>query len=385
MLDRIISHRLGKAKKSVLLLGARQVGKSTLLKSLGPDLYINLADEELFLSYSKDPGRLKREILALQKKSVIVVDEVQRVPSLLNSIQALIDFGVPHRFLMTGSSARKLKRGGANLLPGRILLEHLDPLSVWEMEKHFDLEKALTRGMLPGVYFDDAEGLEILDSYVNTYLREEIQSEAVSKNLGSYARFLDAAAIESGRWLNYSKVASDTEIPKETIRRYYQVLEDTLLAFRIPSYQSKKHDRRVAQKDRYLLFDVGVRNALLKIHRSRMSETERGIIFEQWMILQCLYFIRSFKKDWTLYSYRSDGGAEVDLIIETHKELIAIECKYGKVVTQAQLRGLTSFEEIADKPVKKFVVYRGETRQFFNNKVVVEPFLKFLLKTLPGF
>lgn len=383
MLDRLLANRLRQGNKNVLLLGPRQVGKSTLVSSLNPDLTINLADEAFFIRYSKDPARFSREIRALKKKSLVFVDEIQRVPSLLNTLQALIDEKVPHRFILSGSSARKLKRGGANLLPGRIVLEYLDPLSIWELKNNFDLSKALQVGMLPGMYLNpDAE---ILSTYATVYLREEIQAEATAKNIGSYARFLDLAAEASGSWINYSKISNDAEIPKETIRRYYNILEDTLLAFRIPAFKSKKSLRRVSQRDRFVFFDVGVRNALLGIHQQTPSPMETGLLFEQWLMLQIIYYIHTHKKNWSWSSYRTDAGAEVDFVLDIGKRLIAIECKYGKNVAESQTRGLRSFEEIAHKPVTKYLVYTGSTRQVFSKGEIAVPYRHFLLEEMMGF
>lgn len=344
-----------------------------------------MADEELFLSYSKMPARLKREILALEKPTLVVIDEIQRVPALLNVIQALLDSGAKHRFILTGSSARKLKRGNANLLPGRVLLEHLDPLSIWELKDLFDLETVLQRGALPEIYLNKEEGLDILDSYATLYLREEIQAEALAKNVGTYARFLDVAAEASGEWLNYSKIASDSEIPKETVRRFYQILEDTLLAFKIPAFKSRNSKRRVSQRDRYVFFDIGVRNAVLGIHRQKLTTTEKGKLFEQWFFLQCLYFCHSFKTNWKISSYRTESGAEVDVIIDVGEKFLAIECKYGKLVTEAQMSGLRSFEEIAHKPVEKFLVFQGERKQKFSKGEIAIPYQEFLLRILPRF
>jgi predicted AAA+ superfamily ATPase len=381
MIVRDVAARLAKSKKSVLLLGPRQVGKSTLARSLRPDLAVNLADEALFLSHSKDPGRFRREVAALRKPSLVLLDEVQRVPALLNTVQALVDEGLGHRFLLTGSSARKLKRGGANLLPGRIVLEHLDPLSVRELGTAFELERALRVGTLPGVYLDEAEGEDVLAAYAAVYLREEVQAEGLSKNLGAYARFLDVAAACSGQWINYSKLSSDAEIPKETVRRFYSILEETLLAVRVPPFRPRGSSRRVSHRDRFILFDVGVRNALLGVHRQTLSPVETGMLFEQWVILQCLYLMRAGKKPWTMSSYRTDAGAEVDLVLDTGPRLLAVECKYGTNVSEADLGGLRSLESIAHKPIDKFVVYRGTTRQRFSRGETAVPFLEFLEET----
>ena len=380
MRDRIIKQRIKDTRKSILLLGPRQVGKSTLCQSLNPNKTINLAEEDSFISYAKDPSKLKREVLTLPPRSLIFIDEVQRIPSLLNSIQAIIDTKeLSHRFLLSGSSARKLKMRGANLLPGRVILEHLDPLLYWELKDIFDLDRALQVGMLPEVFLDRSEGIDILSTYVDTYLREEIRAEALVKDIGSYARFLDVAAIVSGQWLNYSKLSSESEIPKETIRRYFSILEDTLLVFRLPSFQPKRRiSRRVAQKDKFVFFDVGVRNSLLGHHRKPPSVDQIGPIFEQWFTLQVFYLNRAFKKAWTLSSYRTEGGAEVDLVVEREEDILGIEIKSSRNVGGTDWRGLRSLEEVVGKykPFKKVIAFRGNEKQVFEKNEWAIPFAK---------
>lgn len=334
-------------------------------------------DEALCLSYSKDPGRLKREILALPHPGLVVLDEIQRVPALLNTVQALLDEGSPHRFILTGSSARKLKRGQANLLPGRIVMEFLDPLSFWELGARLDLEKALRLGTLPGIYLDEKQGAEVLSTYGRVYLREEIQAEALTQNLGAYARFLDLAAEASGQWINYSKMASDSEIPKETLRRFFSLLEDTLVVFRIPAFRPKISKRRVTHRDRFVFFDLGVRNALLGIHQSPLSPIEKGFLFEQWVLLQVIYFLHAEKKEWKISSYRTEAGAEVDFIVDTGNQFLAVECKWGKTVSESQMNGLRSFESIAHKPVQKYLVYMGTSRQQFSKQEIALPYSDF--------
>lgn len=382
MFDRMIRARLARANKSVLLLGARQVGKSTLARQLAPDVIIDLADEATFQGYAKAPDRLRREVMALAARSVIMIDEVQRLPSLLNTVQSLLDQRPAHRFILTGSSARKLKRGGANLLPGRVVLEHLDPLLLSEIGDAFDLDRALQVGMLPGIYSDVASGHEVLETYAMVYLREEVQAEAVVRDVGSYARFLDLAAEQSGLWINYSKLASDAEIPKETVRRFYQILEDTLLAFRIEAYAPRQSYRHVSQRDRFVLFDVGVRNALLGAHHRRAPQRERGHIFEQWFILQCLYFIRARRLPWRVTSFRTDAGAEVDLVIDTGEQLLAIECKLGHTIARSDLRGIKSFVRIAGKRVRPFVVFTGARAQRLDDEITAVPYHEFLTEQL---
>jgi len=375
--DRAIANRLRAGKASVLLLGPRQVGKSTLCRALGPDLFVDLADEREFLSFAKDPGLLRRQVEALRPPALVVIDEVQRVPALLNTVQSLIDrAGKTLRFVLTGSSARKLRHGGANLLPGRIVLEHLHPLSILELDSPPDLDRALRLGMLPGIYWGDDEAADILGTYADVYLREEIRAEGVARDIGSYARFLDVMALASGQWLNYSKISSDTEIPKETIRRFVQVLEDTLVAVRIPAFTpGVPTSRRVQQRERVLLFDVGVRNALLDLHRRRLTADQVGGVFEQWVVLQLVYLNDARRTGWRFSSYRSEGGAEVDVVIDTGDELIAIEVKAGRNLSRSDTRGLVSLAEMVppSKPLRRWIVYRGERRQRFDNGVEAWP------------
>jgi predicted AAA+ superfamily ATPase len=380
--DRLIRERLEKSRRSVLLLGPRQVGKTTLCHSLKPDFSVNLAVETEYLRYSKEPDRLLRELAALPGEGLVLIDEIQRVPSLLNTVQVFLDTpGKRSRFLLTGSSARKLRRGGANLLPGRVLLEHLDPLLWCELGEPFDLDRALRIGMLPGIHLGEEDAADVLGTYAEVYLREEIRAEALTKNLGGYARFLDVMALLSGQWLNYSKVASDTEIPKETVRRFLTLLEDTLLVFRLPSFQPKrKRSRRVTQRDRVLFFDVGVRNALLDLHRRPLTRDQLGPAFEQWFVLQVLYLNRALHKGWTLSSYRTESGAEVDLVVERADDLVGIEIKAGANVGPSDARGLNSLEEVVRgyKPIKKRIAFTGPRAQVLAGDVRACPFLELL-------
>ncbi len=384
MISRFIEHRLKKGEKSILLLGPRQVGKSTLVKRLSPDYVLNLSDEEIYLNHLKDPGLLKKELLALKRPKLVSIDEVQRLPFLLNTVQYLIDEGFGARFILTGSSARKLRQGGANLLPGRVIEEHLGPLTYWELGKHFDLQKSLTRGMLPGIYFDDNTGVEILKTYTQVYLKEEIRSESFIRNVAAYARFLELAAGQSGLWINYSKIASDSEVTKDTLRRFYEVLEDTLLAIRIPPYTPSLGHRRISQRDRIFIFDLGVRHALLGLLNKDFTPTETGHLFEHWLILQVYYYAQVHKKDWRFFSFRTDIGDEVDLVIQTPKKLFLIEVKSGKKVDQKQLKGLNAFEYLTQKKGEKIVIFNGEKTQKIED-ILIYPYRYFLNEILPGF
>lgn len=364
-LTAVLNAKLKSTPKSILLIGPRQTGKSTLLKGLGISLEINLANESTFRAHLKDPALLEALVLGLRvgpKGVRVLVDEVQRIPSLLNTIQALIDSNSKIRFFLTGSSARKLKRGQANLLPGRIFRFDLFPMTCWELAHRWDLHKALTIGTLPEVYLADY-GPELLVNYVNSYLREEIQAEALIRNVQSFARFLDLAAECSGQWINYSQLASDSEIPKESLRRYYDILEDTLLVHRLPGFTAIKGSRKALQREKVIFFDLGVRNAILGQQKNLFTERQLGELFEQWLVNQVFAANSYGQHGWRLYSFRDDLKREVDLIIDRGKELWAVEIKYSARFDPRDLSGLSAFAAIARKKVRSILVYRGKHRQ----------------------
>ena len=266
MYTRALEGFLRDSRRSLLLLGPWQVGKSTLLASLGADLTVNLAHPATFREYVAQPERLERELASLDEKTATVfIDEIQRVPALLDLLQVLLDTHPRRfRFLLSGSSARKLRRGQANLLPGRIHLHHLHPLLACEMGESFDLDTVLACGSLPGILAeaDPGERAADLRAYADTYLREEVQAEALVRDIGGYARLLDLAAASSGTVLNVNKLASDAAIRYETARRYIEILEDTLVAFRVPAWSGSTRASLVRHPKIYF-FDLGVRNALL--------------------------------------------------------------------------------------------------------------------------
>lgn len=375
LIDRI-AHQLVSTPKGIVLLGPRQTGKSTLLKSFDPDLTIDLADEFTFREHLKDPRLLRAQTEALKFDGLVFIDEIQRIPSMLNTVQSLMDHKRGLRFLMTGSSARKLKRGQVNLLPGRVFRYDLFPLTFWELADKWDLIKALTIGTLPEIYLQEY-GADLISHYIDTYLREEIQAEAITRNVAAYARFLDLAAESSGQIINYSQLSSDSEIPKETLRRYFDILADTLLVHRLPGYTDIKGSRKAIQKEIFLFFDMGVRNAVLGQHRNVFSPTEMGKLFEQWFILQIIAFNSYYQKGWKLFFYRDDLKQEVDLIIDRGKDVMAIEIKYSERYNQGHLNGLKAFASYAKKPVHSILIYRGDAKQS-RDDISIVPYEVFL-------
>ena len=371
----ILKEQLSKTKKSILLLGPRQVGKSTLLLQFNPSVSINLADEGQYRDHLRDPGLLRRLVEGATGKGPILIDEVQRYPSMLNTVQALVD-EKRRSFLLSGSSARKLRHGHANLLPGRIFNHTLFPLTYWELGKNFNLDKALKIGTLPEIYLEDY-GTDLLRNYIDTYLREEIQAEALARNLESFSRFIDLAAVVSGSIINYSQLASDSEIPKETLRRFYDILFDTLMIHRIPGYTDIKGPRKAIQKEMVLFFDMGVKNGILKLERNQFTDTESGKLFEQWFILQLIAFSSYYNKGWKFYYYRDDRKTEVDLILDLGSKLIALEIKFSRKPKQEYFKGVNIFASVAKKPVRSIVIHRGDRVERWGDAEAI-PFDRFL-------
>ncbi len=356
MYNRGLLQCLKKGKKSVLLLGPRQTGKSTLIKLLKPELVVNLAKEETFTAFLRDSTELESRLNRAQP-STVFIDEIQRIPSLLNTIQSIVDENSKIKFFLTGSSARKLRRGAANLLPGRIHSYQLSGLTLNELGDDFELSKALRVGTLPGIYLEDASSaIKTLRSYTSAYLREEIQAEALTKNLEGFARFLSVICAYCCQHIDFSKIAKQAQVSRSSVTRYIEILEDTLIAESVYAYQTDLK-KRLIQHPKLYFFDVGVLNSLLE--NFEVSNERIGFLFENFVYSQLRAC--SFAKDKSLqiYNYRTEHGAEVDFILKIDGEYIALEVKSTKNINQIDRRGFQSFEEAHGKKVKKIVVYAG--------------------------
>jgi len=378
--ERVMLPRLAAHRQHVLLLGPRQVGKSTLLQALDPDLVLNLASLATFRDYVAQPERLERELLAAPRSTrVVLIDEVQRVPALLDGVQALVDAHPRRfRFLLSGSSARKLRRGHANLLPGRIVLHHLHPLFARELGAEFDLDRVLAHGTLPGIYAERDTGSRsaMLRSYVDAYLREEVQAEALVRDIGGYARLLDLVAAASGRVVNLHALSKDAGISYETARRYLDVLEDTLILYRVPAWSGADRTSVVAHP-KILFFDLGVRNAILRRPLDRPLPDERGLLFEHLVGLELRGREGTLWPEARLFHFRTRRGAEVDFVLSVGRELWGIEAKASRAVDARDLKGLDAFSAQARRVSRRVVVYLGERRQRLEG-VDVLPLAEFL-------
>lgn len=346
MINRIV--RL--PKTSFFLLGPRQTGKSTLIESRYPRSVwkIDLLLSEPFFRYSKDPSLFRREAIEKirgERIRIIFIDEIQRVPILLNEIQALMkEFDC--QFILTGSSARKLKRGGANLLAGRAVERRLFPFVYKEIKEDFKLDEALLFGTLPAlVGKDPKDKIDILSTYVHTYLKEEIQSEGLVRNLGGFSKFLDMAAGQFGELVSFSAIARECQLPTRTVQSYYEILEDTLIGFRLEPW-IKSFRKRLVAHPKFYFFDSGVTNAINKRLTGTMDSGLRGRLFEQFIILETYRMLHYRQSEANLYFWKTNHGAEVDLVIEKHGKLTAaFEIKSTPHIASPHLSGLRSFQE----------------------------------------
>ena len=370
MITRVITPFLRRSKKSCLLLGPRQTGKSTLIRGLAPTLSINLASEATFLDFARNPRELEQR-LAAGRYQTVFIDEVQRLPTLLNTIQAVLD-DAPHppKFYLTGSSARKLRRGRANLLPGRVHTYQLGPLVAAELGYAVETERALSTGTLPGIWTeaDDAARRKTLRSYASTYLKEEVQAEALTRQIEGFSRFLFVVAAEAGHFLDLSKLASEAGIPRQSAARYFEILEDTLIVRRCEAFR-KSLRRRLLQRPRFFFFDPGVLNGL--VGNFEVSADRRGRLFEHLVFTQLLDSASTRDRDLRVSSYRTEHGAEVDFILELGGEVIAVEVKASTVIGSADLRGLKSFAEYHRKLHRPVVAYLGTTAKVVNGVAVL--------------
>lgn len=353
------------AKKSFFLLGPRTTGKSFLIDTQldGEAVILDLLQSDLYLRLSHNPSDLESIIDAKcldHKYKFIVIDEVQKIPNLLDEVHRLIERR-KMRFLLTGSSARKLKYGQANLLAGRAWTAHLFPLSYSEIP-HFKLDHYLRYGGLPAIYGSE-EPQEELNAYVQTYLREEIQAEGVVRKLPQFARFLTMAALTNGQTLNFAQLASDAGIPASTIREYYSILEDTLIGFQVlPWTHSKK--RKAISTAKFYLFDTGVVHALTQTESLERNSDLYGRSFEHWIAMELKSYLSYRRRTESLGYWRSTHQQEVDFVIANHT---AIEVKAAKKVGARDLKGLLALEE--ENIFKQFFLISQDTVETKQGKI----------------
>jgi predicted AAA+ superfamily ATPase len=328
------------SNKSFFLFGPRSTGKTTLLRTQFPDIeIINLLSGSVYLSLAENPSKL-HDIIREQTGNprIVIIDEIQKIPELLDEIHNLIE-STPVHFILTGSSARKLKRSGVNLLAGRAWQANLFPLVSSEIHD-FDIHRYLRFGGLPQVY-SSRYPEEELDAYVNTYLKEEIQAEALVQNQISFSRFLRVAGLSNTEQLNYANIANDTGIPASTVSSYFSILEDTFTGFLLESWQESKRRKAVATP-KFYFFDTGVANFLSGNNDIQMKSSEYGKAFEQFIAMELRAWISYRRVKKTFRYWRTRSGKEVDFLIGRDT---AIEVKTAEKVHDKHLKGLRSLRE----------------------------------------
>lgn len=362
-------NRIAKLSKSqsFFILGPRGSGKSTLIKQrflAKNTLYIDLLDLETEDQYRIAPNTLKQQIVGSPRLQWVIIDEVQKLPKLLNIVHQLIE-STKIKFILSGSSARKIKRGGANLLAGRAFVFYLYPFTAFELDKKFELNKALKWGCLPKLLNlkNDRDKKEYLKSYTLTYLKEEIQLEQIIRKLDPFRAFLEVSAQMSGRVINYSKIARDIGVDTTTVQNYYTILEDTLIGFYLrPYHTSLRKSQKLSPK--FYLFDTGVCRALKRtLDIPLVPQTyEFGEMFEHFVILEFIKLAEYHRKDWKFSYFLTKDGVEVDLIIDRPRQkTICVEIKSSSRITKDDVKHLNQIGR--DIPNSKLYCLSRDTQK----------------------
>lgn len=362
MFKRLINIPL-KTQKSFFLFGPRGTGKTTWLQQHLPNaLFINLLRSEFYNSISANPALL-RQMIPPDYSDWVIIDEIQRIPELLNEVHDLIE-SRKQIFILTGSSARKLRQKGVNLLAGRALTYYLHPLTVGEQKDAFDLMRSLRFGHLPA-RFSEHDPEKYLKDYVQTYVREEVLQESLTRNIGHFSRFLEAASFSQGSIVNISEIAREAHIERSATENYFSILEDLLIGVRLPVF-SRKAKRNLINHAKFYYFDVGVFRAIRPTGPLDLQAELEGPALET-LVFQELRAMNDYlESGYSLYFWRTKSGLEVDFILYGPGGLIAIEVKRSAVVHSKDLRGLKEFKK--DYPVAKcYLFYGGEARLYMDD------------------
>lgn len=347
-------------KQSYFLFGPRGTGKSTWLKATYPEAYwVDLLDPEQFRFFSAGPERLRLLLEENPGKKIVVIDEVQKVPEILNVVHGLIEGKKGYQFVLTGSSSRKLKQQGVNLLAGRALLKHMPPFFASELGSVFDLSKHLRLGMLP-IVMDSEVPEEVLRAYVGIYLKEEVQAEGIVRNVGDFARFLEAMSFSHGSMINASNIARECQIARKTVDSYLSILQDLLLSFEVQVFR-KKAKRTLVSHAKFYFFDTGVYNYIRpKSIYDVQTETE-GAALEGLVAQHLKGWVEAQTEKYNLHFWQTSSKVEVDFVVSGPDCFYAIEVKNGTVIHPSDLRGLELFKEDYSEAIT-ILLYRGKHR-----------------------
>jgi len=362
---------------SFFLFGPRGTGKSYLIKDLYPNsTYIDLLESETYRRLLAKPERIA-EYLTLPKELPVIIDEIQRVPNLLNEVHRLIE-NEKYQFVITGSNARKLKTTQANLLAGRALKYNLYPLTMSEIGENVNLKKVLQYGLLPTIY-DSEKKIDLakyLESYVEVYLEEEILQEGLTRNLGNFSRFLEVASFSQAQQLNVSEVARVASINRKMAESYFKILYDLLIAYELPVFK-KRAKRNLVSQNKFYFFDIGVYSTIKPRGFLDKVENEEGLLYES-LVLQELIATNSYLDSKYEISYwRTKSGVEVDFVLYGKEKLIGIEVKRKDFISKNDLKGLKSFKQ--DYPSANLYIFYGGSKTLNLNGIKVIPLKKALL------
>ncbi|MCB4755919.1 MAG: DUF4143 domain-containing protein [Elusimicrobia bacterium] len=374
---------LAPPKHSFFLFGPRGTGKSTWLEARFAEAQrFDFLKNEILLRYLGEPQKWRREVEGLEKGTWVVLDEVQKVPALLDEVQAVMhDRGDEIKFCLTGSSSRKLKSSNANMLAGRALQKAFFSLVSRELGPTFELEQALRFGTLPLVCARPDSAIGTLEAYVGTYLKEEIQQEALTRSLESFTRFLKVAALMNAQVVNVAGIARDAGVPRPSVARYFSVLEDTLIGYWVPGWQPRLKVRE-KQNPKFYFFDCGVVRAILGLLRDKIETAERGALFETFVFNEVRAAIHYLDVGGEIFYYRTPAGVEVDLIWSRGKHAWGAEIKAATEWKSEFGKGLKDLIE-QKKIQAAYGIYRG-TRSFSESGVVILPFEEFSKRLFDG-
>lgn len=364
-------------RTSFFLFGARGTGKSTWLRSRFEDaLVVNLLGADSMLRYERDPSQIRGEVLAQPRNRWIVIDEVQRVPRILDEVHYLMEEKGYKRFALTGSSARKLKRGTANLLAGRAIVKNLFPLTSVELDFSVPVGQLLRYGAMPlsvNAPDDDARE-EFLRAYVTTYLSEEIRAEGLVRDLGGFSRFLEIASLAAGQVTNVSGIARDAGVSRETARGYFEVLVDTLIGHSLPAYRPRAKVKEVALP-KFYWFDPGVLRAAAGGFDQPLPSDFSGVLLEHLVLHEIRSRVHYAGVKGSLGYWRTPSGSEVDFVWWHGSDVVALEVKHAREVRRDFRKGIEAF--VAGVPARSYVVYQGE-RELLVDGTRVLPLERFL-------
>ncbi len=361
--------------QSFFLFGPRGVGKTTWLKqtfSSDNCIYLDLLEPALYQSLLAMPARLENYITSTNKW--IILDEIQRIPALLNEVHRLIE-SKQIKFILTGSSARSLRKKGVNLLAGRALIFHLYPLTATELKENFKLASSLLFGHLPSV-FQVVDPKFFLQSYVQAYLKEEVLQEGLTRNIGNFSRFLEIASLSQGSVINFSEIAREAMIERKVVTGYFQILEDLLLAIRLPIF-TKRTKRRMIMHHKFYFFDVGVFRSIRPQGLLDSNEEIEGPALETLCLQEILAINDYFDLNYQIYFWHTATGLEVDFILYGPKGFFAIEVKRTKNIHPKDLKGLNAFAK--DFPEAKLILLYGGDHELQIENINIIPVEKALI------